>query len=150
MEYPLISRVAANIANVLSALPGSPDSPLFPEVRTVCLSSYEHLFNFLPDLRFMPAALVCVGGAEYREANAWRELEVAVIVIDALNTGDNQAEAPYAMLDAVSAALTGDTPGQPLAIDNVNYLLDDFRSLKLDNSHVAWVFTLNAVASCQI
>lgn len=158
MEYPLIQSVSQNIAAILTALPVAPafppsdpsdPSPLFREVRVLCLSGYEHLFQLLPELSFFPAAIVCVGGGDFSDVNAYRELELAVIVVDELRLVEDQAQASYALLDKVSSALTGIVPGVPLEIDEVQYFLKDFRSLELDNSHVAYVFTVNTMASCQ-
>ena len=174
MEYPLIYDAATSLAAILTALPVAPAFPpsdlsdpssapgeagseyiavrrtdLFREVRVLCLSGYEHLFQLLPELSFFPAAIVCVGGGDFSDVNAYRELELAIIVVDELRLVEDQAQASYALLDKVSSALTGDVPGVPLELDEVQYFLKDFRSLELDNSHVAYVFTVNTMASCQ-
>ena len=55
MEYPLITHTLDLLRERLAAMTGDDGAPLFQEVRPAVITSYENLFEVIPELTFFPA-----------------------------------------------------------------------------------------------
>ncbi len=143
MEFPLISSLADTIKSRVEALTDNSGERLFKDVRVCCISGYRNLFKVLPDLSLFPACIIAVGGAEYPDNFATRELEVAILIVDEFRVVSDQAASSYALLETVSQAFTSEVPGQRLQIENFNIKLIDIRPLDLDSELAAWHASLN-------
>lgn len=139
--YP-VSSTAADIKNLLV------QSGLFQDVRRSTLTSYEQLLRVIPELTRMPAAVVCIGGAEFPYAAATRQFNPAVVIVDRLqSTLEDRSRSIWDLLDSTLDLFMTENPGEALEINGVSYIPENFEPVVLGGQVSAYLLTLHADCS---
>lgn len=146
MEYPLITHTLDLLRERLAAMTGDDGAPLFQEVRPAVITSYENLFEVIPELTFFPCAILAAGVITPTNMAATREVEIAVLVIDEFKPCPTDLSG-ITLIEKTAHVLSGDNPGQALKIENIHFVFDSITPLELDAQHTGWNITLIAKMS---
>ena len=136
MQYVALTEITTALKARLEAL------GIFLDVRIAALTSYQNLFEMLPDLATFPAAVISIGSIDFEEAAVIKDNEVSILLIDKFQTSTESAQSIYEIIDATSKSLTADTPGNSLKIAGVHLLPINFRPIEVDGTHSTFQFTL--------
>ncbi len=141
-DFYTLASIADDIEKVLT------DSKYFKEVRQSTLTSYEQLYELLPDLALMlPAAVICLGSVTFENNQAIREIKPGIIIVDQFRGSvEKRTDSIWALVDKTGALFMPEDPQDgPVVINNVIYTVESFDPIPLKSSeHAAYAIGLQA------
>ena len=137
MTYKKIYEVLTSVKTLIES------KALLQEVLIVNLTGFDNLLNLLPHLTQFPVAVLTIGGGEFSDKIAERDLEIAVIVVDEFcASNEAKAQSSCHLLDELTSMLQSKLPGQFLRIDDSIVKLDAFEAVPLTGDLAAWKLTV--------
>ena len=145
MSFRTINNMAADLQTLVS------DADIVKEVHIAAITSYESLYDFIPTLGRVPAAVVCLGIGEFTGDLAARNLDVGILIVDDFAaTREAQALSIWTILENVNNLFLPEDGKYSRAgkvINNVGYLPGAFRPVAVGSKTSAYLLELRTIGT---
>jgi hypothetical protein len=141
--YRPLSDVAEDVRTVVAA------TNAFRHTASLAIDSYTQLREYIKTIPTSPAAVICIANGDWTGHALKREFTVAIVVFAPFKAQfDDKSNSVWTLAEAAAAPfLPVIADGQaPVfkAINGVDYELDDWRPLSLDEKAASFVLELTA------